>query len=95
MANKNVGQTPDPDPDAAPAGATEEERMRALVETLSAYIEFYHGGAAEMISYDGETLKVKLTGACLGCPLSPATLHGWIEGSVKQFFPNLKRVEAV
>ena len=69
--------------------------MRALIETLSAYIEYYHGGAAELISYDGATLKVKLSGACLGCPLSPQTLHGWIEGSVKQFFPDVKQVIAV
>ena len=74
---------------------SDEERMRALIETLSAYIEQYHGGAVEMASFDGETLKIKMSGACLGCPLSPVTLHGWVEGSVKQFFPNLKKVEAV
>lgn len=78
-----------------PIDATEEERVRSLVEALSAYIETYHGGAAEMMSYDGETLKIKLSGACLGCPLSPVTLHGWIEGTVRQFFPQLKKVEAV
>jgi Fe-S cluster biogenesis protein NfuA len=79
----------------AAAQAAPEERMRALIESLSAYIEYYHGGAAEMISFDGETLKIKLSGACLGCPLSPNTLHGWVEGTVRQFFPDLKRVEAV
>ncbi len=44
-----------------PVDATDEERLRALVETLSGYIEIYHGGAVEMISYDGETLKIKMT----------------------------------
>ena len=78
-----------------PIDATEEERVRSLVESLSAYIETYHGGSVEMVSYDGETLKIKMAGACLGCPLSPVTLHGWIEGSVRQFFPQLKKVEAV
>ena len=78
-----------------PNDATEQERVRSLVEALSAYIETYHGGSVEMVSYDGETLKIKMAGACLGCPLSPVTLHGWIEGSVRQFFPNLKKVEAV
>ncbi len=78
-----------------PAEATEEERMRALVDTLSAYIEYYHGGAVKMVSYDGETLKIQMSGSCLGCPLSPHTLHGWVEGSVRQFFPQLKGVEAV
>jgi Fe-S cluster biogenesis protein NfuA len=72
-----------------------EERVRALVENLSAYIEHYHGGSVEMISFDGQVLKVKLGGACLGCPLSPMTLHGWVEGTVKQFFPQIKKVESV
>ena len=74
--------------------ATDEERMQALVDILSAYIEYFHGGAVEMVSFDGETLKIKMSGACLGCPLSPVTLHGWVEGTARQFFPNLKRVEA-
>jgi Fe-S cluster biogenesis protein NfuA len=85
----------EPDTSGVPVDATETERMRALIETLSAYIEYYHGGAAELISFDGATLKVKLSGACLGCPLSPQTLHGWIEGSVRQFFPDVKQVIAV
>jgi Fe-S cluster biogenesis protein NfuA len=78
-----------------PAGATDEERMRALIDMLSAYIEQFHGGAVEMVSFDGATLRIKLAGACIGCPLSPVTLHGWVEGTARQFFPNLKTVEAV
>lgn len=78
-----------------PVNATEQERLQALIEAISAYVEYFHGGAVEMQSYDGETLKVKFSGACLGCPLSQVTLHGWVEGTVRQFFPNLKAVEAV
>ena len=84
-----------PDTSGVPVDATDEERMRALIETLSAYIEQFHGGAVELVAFDGATLTVKLSGACLGCPLSPVTLHGWVEGTVKQFFPNLKKVESV
>ncbi len=84
-----------PETNGLPAEASEEERMRALVDTISAYIEYYHGGAVKMVAYDGETLKINMSGACLGCPLSPVTLHGWVEGTVRQFFPNLKRVEAI
>ncbi len=84
-----------PNMNGIPVEATDEERMRALVDTLSAYIEYYHGGAVKLVSYDGATLKIKMSGACLGCPLSPHTLHGWVEGTVRQFFPNLKQVESV
>jgi Fe-S cluster biogenesis protein NfuA len=72
-----------------------ELQMKALVEQLSAYIETFHGGSVEYISFDGKVLKVHLGGACLGCPLSPATLHGWVEGTVRQFFPDIEKVEPV
>lgn len=71
-----------------------EERVRNLLEKVSAYIEQYHGGCVEMVALEGHTLTVRLGGACLGCPLSPATLHGWVEGTVKQFFPEIEVVEA-
>ncbi len=74
---------------------SDEEQMRALVTKLSAYIEQFHGGAVQFVSFDGRVVKVKLGGACLGCPLSPNTLHGWVEGTIRQFFPDIEGVEAV
>ena len=72
-----------------------EDRLRALIERLSAYIEHYHGGSVQYRSFDGSILKVRLGGACLGCPLLPSTLHGWVEGTVRQFFPEIERIEEV
>lgn len=76
------------------ANAPIEEQVRVLIQRLSAYIEQFHGGSVEFISFDGKVLKVRLGGACLGCPLSPNTLHGWVEGTVKQFFPQIEQVES-
>lgn len=73
---------------------SDEVRLKALIDRISAYIEHFHGGSVEMISFDGQKLCVRLGGACLGCPLSPNTLHGWVEGTVHQFFPDVI-VEAV
>ena len=73
--------------------ATDEERMQNLIDRLSAYIEQYHGGSVEMVDFDGEVVKVRLGGACLGCPLLPSTLHGWVAGTIRQFFPDV-RVES-
>lgn len=73
---------------------TAEERMQALIDRLSAYIEQYHGGSVEMVDFDGKVVQVKLGGACLGCPLLPSTLHGWVEGTIRQFFPEVS-VESV
>lgn len=78
-----------PYPDYSP-----NERMKALIQQLNAYIEHYHGGSVELVSFDGKTVRVHLGGACLGCPLSPNTLHGWVEGTIRQFFPEVEKVEA-
>jgi Fe-S cluster biogenesis protein NfuA len=75
--------------------ADDLERMRALIDSISAYIEHYHGGAVKMVGFDGQTLQVAMSGACDGCALAPVTLHGWVEGTVKQFFPTVEHVEAV
>jgi Fe-S cluster biogenesis protein NfuA len=72
-----------------------EAQLKALLDQLSAYIETYHGGSVEFVAMEKDTLQVRLGGACLGCPLSPATLHGWVEGTVRQFFPEIAHVEAV
>ena len=85
----------EPDTSSVPVEASDEERMRALIEVISAYIEYYHGGAVDIVSYEDDQLTVRMSGACVGCDLAPVTLHGWVEGTVKQFFPNLKSVVAV
>jgi Fe-S cluster biogenesis protein NfuA len=73
---------------------TLEEQMRGLVEQLDAYIDTYHGGSVEFVSYNDKIVKVRLGKACIDCPLSTQTLKGWIEGTFKQFFPEeVKAVE--
>ena len=76
--------------DANDATYSKGELMTALIAQISAYIEQYHGGSAELVAFDGKTATVKLGGACVGCPLSAATLKGWVEGTVHQFFPDVE-----
>ena len=71
----------------------QEDQLRGLIDKLSAYVEQFHGGTVEFVSFDGKLLKVHLGGACLNCPLSPSTLHGWVTGTVHQFFPGIEVVE--
>jgi CRP-like cAMP-binding protein len=73
---------------------SEDQQIRGLIDQISAYVEQFHGGSVEFVSLSDNILKVRLGGACIGCPLSPTTLHGWVAGTVHQFFPNIK-VEAV
>lgn len=84
-----------PELNGVAADASDGVRMAALIETLNAYIEYFHGGSLELVDFDGETLRVRMSGACRGCALAPVTLHGWVEGTVRPFFSELKQVIAV
>ena len=79
---------------ASDSPVSQETQVRTLIEKISAYVEQFHGGSVEYVDFDGKVLRVRLGGACLGCPLSPATLQGWVAGTVHQFFPDIEIVEA-
>lgn len=66
-----------------------EEKVRGLIDQLNAYIEQYHGGSVELDRIEGNVVFVRLGGACEDCPLSPATLQGWVAGTLRQFFPEV------
>ena len=53
------------------------------------------GGDLELIEVNDGTVKVKLTGACAGCPMSTMTLKMGIEKILKQEIPEVKEVVAV
>lgn len=80
--------------DGVNGSAPVEERLRNLIENLSSYIEYYHGGSVKLTAFDGKVARVELGGACEGCPLSLNTLHGWVAGTVRQFFPDITVEEA-
>ena len=48
-----------------------------------------------MVSFENNELKVELGGACNGCPLTETTLQGWVAGTVRQFFPEVEKIEAI
>ena len=53
------------------------------------------GGDVELVEVDNGVVKVRLTGACKGCPMSQMTLKNGIERLLKQEQPGLTAVEAV
>jgi len=54
------------------------------------------GGDVELVEITEEgVVKVKLTGACGGCPMASMTLKAGIEKTLKEEVPEVKRVEAV
>ena len=53
------------------------------------------GGNVELIEVKDDVVKVKLTGACGGCPMSQMTLKMGIERHLKKEIPEIKEVVAV
>ncbi|MHA1541410.1 MAG: NifU family protein [Candidatus Hodarchaeales archaeon] len=55
------------------------------------------GGDVEFVEYESDTgiLKVRLMGACRGCPYSQMTLSQGIKKALQQNFPQLTDVVSV
>jgi len=53
------------------------------------------GGNVELVDVNDGTVKVRLTGACAGCPMSTITLRMGIERILKQEIPEVKEVVAI
>jgi Fe-S cluster biogenesis protein NfuA len=53
------------------------------------------GGNVELVDVEDGKVKVRLTGACGGCPMSQMTLKMGIERLLKQEIPEIKEVVAV
>jgi len=53
------------------------------------------GGNVELVDVEDGVVKVKLTGACAGCPMSQMTLKMGIERFLKKEIPEVKEVVSV
>jgi len=54
------------------------------------------GGDVELVDVTEDGIvKLRLTGACHGCPMSRVTLHHWIEKELRDNVPGIKSVEEV
>ena len=72
-----------------------EERVREALETIRPFLQ-EDGGDVELIGVDADgTVRVKLTGACGGCPMAQMTLQSGVERVVKEKVPEITQVVAV
>lgn len=53
------------------------------------------GGDIELVGVEKDVVKVRLKGACAGCPMSQMTLANFVEQELKKAVPEIKRVQAV
>jgi len=72
-----------------------KEKVQAALDKVRPMLQ-KDGGDVELVEVtDKGVVKVKLTGACKGCPMSQMTLKNGIEKFVKAEVPEIDSVEAV
>ena len=71
-----------------------KEKVEAALDKIRPNL-MMDGGNVELVDVNDGTVKVKLTGACGGCPMSTLTLKMGIEKVIKEEIPEIKEVVAV
>jgi Fe-S cluster biogenesis protein NfuA len=70
-----------------------KERVQAVLDKIRPSLQA-DGGDVELVEVtDQGIVKVRLTGACKGCPMSQMTLKNGIERLLLKEIPELKGVE--
>ena len=72
-----------------------EEKIESILAQIRPRLRM-DGGGIEFVSYDSENgvVKVKMQGACVGCPMSEITLKMGVEAALKSVIPSVKEVIA-
>ena len=71
-----------------------KEKVEKAIENLRQYLQA-DGGDIELVEVKDGIVKVKLLGACKGCPMAQMTLQQGVERVIKREVPEVKRVIAV
>jgi len=71
-----------------------KEKVEAALKTIRPALQA-DGGDVELVDIIDGIVKVRLKGACGGCPMSQMTLTRGVEATIKKAVPEIKRVEAV
>lgn len=71
-----------------------EAKVIAAIEDIRPDLQA-DGGDIEFISMEGDTVKVRLVGACAGCPMSQMTLKNGVERYVRSMVSDKLVIESV
>jgi Fe-S cluster biogenesis protein NfuA len=71
-----------------------KEQVEKVLEEIRPSLQA-DGGDIELVDVEDGVVKVRLKGACAGCPMSQMTLAFSVEKVLKEKLPEVKKVEAV
>jgi len=67
---------------------------KVIAENIRPFVES-DGGGIDLVEIRADnTVVIKLSGACCGCPMSTMTLKAGVEEQLKRVFPEIKQVVA-
>ena len=70
-----------------------KEKVQAALNKIRPMLQA-DGGDVEFVDVVDGVVKVRLQGACAGCPMSQMTLKNGIEKLLKEEIPEVKSVES-
>jgi len=70
------------------------EEVEKAIEKIRPFLQ-KDGGDIELVDIVDRIVKVRLKGACMGCPMSQITLKEGVGRALKKDVPEIKSVEAV
>lgn len=71
-----------------------ESTIKTVLNEMRGYIQG-DGGDVEFVSYESGIVRIKLSGACVGCPSSFFTVKFGIEEALKSKLPEVQEVMLV
>jgi Fe-S cluster biogenesis protein NfuA len=71
-----------------------KEKVEAVINEIRPLLQG-DGGDIELVGIEGGVVKVRLRGACAGCPGAQMTLKMAVERRIKARVPEIERVESV
>lgn len=71
-----------------------EEKVRKVIEEIRPMLQM-DGGDIELVAIEGTVVKVRLKGACHGCPHAAMTMKQGVEARVIEAVPEVTEVVAV
>jgi Fe-S cluster biogenesis protein NfuA len=70
-----------------------KQRVQTVINKIRPMLQA-DGGDVELVDVEDGVVKVRLQGACAGCPMSQMTLKNGIEKFLKKEIPEVKSVES-
>lgn len=75
------------------------EKIQTIIDKFRPYIQM-HGGDVELLEIveadpstgSGQVVKIKVSGACVGCALANQTYNGMLGGMIREEVPEVKDI---